>query len=49
MNERNRHQLRVTLITLFGIFSVLSALICVGIGTVEFSLGEIFLFLFLED
>lgn len=49
MNERNRHRLRVVLITLFGILSVLSALICVGIGTVEFSLGDIIRALFIED
>ncbi len=42
-------RLRVPLIALFGVASALSALICVGIGTVRFTLPEIFRALFVED
>ena len=42
-------RLRVPLIALFGVASALSALICVGIGTVHFTLLEIFRALFVED
>lgn len=42
-------RLRVPLIVLFGAMSVLSALICVGVGTVRFTLPEIFRALFTDD
>ncbi len=49
MSRTFRRRLRVPLIVLFGVASVLSALICVGIGTVHFTLPEIFRALFVDD
>lgn len=41
MNTASHRRFRVVLITLFGVLCVVTALVCVGIGTIHFSLREI--------
>ena len=45
MNTASHRCFRVVLITLFGALCVVTALVCVGIGTIHFSLREIAKFL----
>lgn len=49
MNTASHRRFRVVLITLFGALCVVSALVCVGIGTIHFSLREIVRGLFVAD
>ena len=49
MNTASHRRFRVVLITLFGVLCVVTALVCVGIGTIHFSLREIVRGLFVAD
>lgn len=49
MSKTIRRRMRMPLIALFGVLSLLSALICVGIGTVHFDLPDVFRALFVDD
>ena len=49
MNTVSHRCFRVVLITLFGALCVVTALVCVGIGTIHFSLREIVRGLFVAD
>lgn len=49
MNTASHRRFRVVLITLFGALCVVTALVCVGIGTIHFSLREIVRGLFVAD
>ena len=49
MNTASHRRFRVVLITLFGALCVVTALVCVGIGTIHFSLREIVHGLFVAD
>ena len=49
MNAASHRRFRVVLITLFGALCVVTALVCVGIGTIHFSLREIVRGLFVAD
>ena len=49
MNTASHRCFRVVLITLFGVLCVVTALVCVGIGTIHFSLREIVRGLFVAD
>lgn len=49
MNTASHRRFRVVLITLFGALCVVTALVCVGIGTIHFSLQEIVRGLFVAD
>ena len=49
MNTASHRRFRVVLITLLGVLCVVTALVCVGIGTIHFSLREIVRGLFVAD
>ncbi len=49
MNTASHRRFRVVLIALFGVLCVVTALVCVGIGTIHFSLREIVRGLFVAD
>ena len=49
MNNASHRRFRVVLIALFGVLCVVTALVCVGIGTIHFSLREIVRGLFVAD
>ena len=49
MNTASHRRFRVVSITLFGVLCVVTALVCVGIGTIHFSLREIVRGLFVAD